>query len=57
MNTEEIILFKNSIADLSIDDLKEKRDCLREKLTKMIMDSDVIMQIAIVEAKIKEKGE
>ena len=56
MNIEDITKFRDSLANLSIDQLKEKRDELREKIAKMIMDSDVTMQIAIVEAQIQERG-
>ena len=55
MNVEDITKFRDSLANLSIDQLKEKRDELREKIAKMIMDSDIVMQIAIVEAQIQEK--
>ena len=55
MNIEDITKFRDSLANLSIDQLKEKRDELREKIAKMIMDSDIVMQIAIVEAQIQEK--
>ena len=57
MNVEDIVKFRNSIANLSLQELEEKRNELRDKIAKMIMDSDVTMQIAIVEAQIKEKGE
>ena len=40
----------------AIEELEEKRNELRDKIAKMIMDSDVTMQIAIVEAQIQERG-
>lgn len=55
MNVEDITKFRDSLANLSIDQLKEKRDELREKIAKMIMDSEITMQIAIVETQIQEK--
>jgi hypothetical protein len=55
MNIEDITKFRDSLANLSIDQLKEKRDELREKIAKMIMDSEITMQIAIVEAQIQER--
>lgn len=55
MNIEDITKFRDSLANLSIDQLKEKRDELREKIAKMIMDSEITMQIAIIEAQIQEK--
>lgn len=55
MNIEDITKFRDSLANLSIDQLKEKRDELREKIAKMIMDSEITMLIAIVEAQIQER--
>ena len=57
MNVEDIVKFRNSLANLNLQELEEKRNELRDKIAKMIMDSDITMQIAIVEAQIKEKGE
>ena len=57
MNIEEIVKFKNSINNLTIEELNKKKAELQDKIAKMIMDSDAIMQIAIIEAKIQEKKE
>ena len=57
MDAKQIVQFKESLSKMSIDELKIKRTELRDKIAKMIMDCDVTMQIAIVEAKIKEKDE
>lgn len=57
MDAKQIVQFKESLSKMSMDELKIKRTELRDKIAKMIMDCDVTMQIAIVEAKIKEKGE
>lgn len=56
MNIEEIVKFRNSLADLSLEELNKKKAELQDKIAKMIMDSDVTMQIAIVEAQIQERG-
>lgn len=56
MNVEEIVKFRNSLADLSLEELNQKKAELQNKIAKMIMDSDVTMQIAIVEAQIQERG-
>lgn len=56
MNIEEIVKFKNSLANLSLEELNKKKAELQDKIAKMIMDSDVTMQIAIVEAQIQERG-
>ncbi len=57
MNIEEIVKFKNSINNLTLDELNKKRAELQDRVAKMIMDSDLTMQIAILEAKIQEKKE
>ena len=57
MDAKQIVQFKESLSKMSMDELKIKRTELRDKIAKMIMDCDVTMQIASVEAKIKEKGE
>lgn len=56
MNVEEIVKFRNSLANLSLEELNQKKAELQNKIAKMIMDSDVTMQIAIVEAQIQERG-
>ena len=57
MNIEEIVKFKNSINNLTLEELNKKKVELQDRIAKMIMDSDAIMQIAIIEAKIQEKEE
>ena len=56
MNVEEIVKFRNSLADLSLEELNKKKAELQDKIAKMILDSDITMQIAIVEAQIQERG-
>lgn len=55
MNIEEIVKFRSSLINLSVEELEEKRAELQDKIAKMILDSDITMQIAIVEAQIKER--
>ena len=57
MNIEEIVKFKNSLNNLTLEELNKKKAELQDRIAKMIMDSDAIMQIAIIEAKIQEKKE
>ena len=57
MNIENIVKFKNSLNNLTLDELNKKKAELQDRIAKMIMDSDAIMQIAIIEAKIQEKKE
>ena len=55
MNEKDIINFRNQIKDFSVEELKEKRNNLQNDLSKMILNSDVIIQIAIVESLLEEK--
>ena len=57
MNIEKIVKFKNSLNNLTLDELNKKKAELQDRVAKMIMDSDLTMQIAILEAKIQEKKE
>lgn len=57
MNIEEIVKFKHSLNNLSLEELNKKKAELQDRIAKMIMDSDLTMQIAILEAKIQEKKE
>ena len=57
MNIEKIVKFKNSLNKLTLDELNKKKAELQDRIAKMIMDSDLTMQIAILEAKIQEKKE
>ena len=57
MNIEENVKFKNSLNNLTLDELNKKKAELQDRIAKMIMDSDLTMQIAILEAKIQEKKE
>ena len=51
MNIEEIVKFKNSLNNLTLDELNKKKAEFQDRIAKMIMDSDLTMQIAILEAK------
>lgn len=57
MNIEEIVKFKHSLNNLNLEELNKKKAELQDRVAKMIMDSDLTMQIAILEAKIQEKKE
>ena len=50
--------FKLEIENFSEEQLKKKRGELQNAISKMIMDSDMVLKIAIIEARLKEmKGE
>lgn len=55
MNEQEILEFKTSIKDRSVDDLLKMRDELKDKVSQMLLDSDLIMKVVIVENQLKEK--
>lgn len=55
MNEKDIVNFRNQIKDFSVEELKEKRNNLQNDLSKMILNSDIIVQIAIVESLLEEK--
>ena len=55
MNEKDIVNFRNQIKDFSVEELKEKRNNLQNDLSKMILNSELIIQIAIVESLLEEK--
>ena len=55
MNEKDIVNFRNQIKDFSVEELKEKRNNLQNDLSKMILNSELIVQIAIVESLLEEK--
>lgn len=57
MKPEDIVKFQDSIANMSLNELEAKRSELQNQLSKMILDDFVVMQLALVESKIKEKEE
>ena len=55
MNEKEILNFRESIKDFSIEELEKKAEELRNAVSKMILDSDLVVKAAIVDTLIKEK--
>ena len=55
MNIEEIVKFKNSLNNLTLDELNKKKAELQDRDETMITDSDLTMQIALIATKLKEK--
>ena len=50
--------FRLEIENFSEEQLEKKRGELQDSISKMIMDSDMVLKIAIIEARLKEmKGE
>ncbi len=52
---QDILDFKQSIMNFSLEELQAKKEELNNQLSKMILDSDVVIKIAIVDALIEEK--
>ncbi len=55
MEKENIVQFRNSLADMSVEDLEALLKDLNNQINRMILDSDLIMKVAIVDSAIKEK--
>lgn len=55
-NMEKTILqFKSEIKDFTLDELKEKRQQVQDSISKMILESDLVLKAAILDAAIAEK--
>ena len=55
MTDKDIINFKQDIANYSIDQLVDLRAQLNDNISKMILNCDDVMQIAIIESLLNEK--
>ncbi len=55
MNKDEILDFKASLTNMSVDELEEVRADLNAQITKMILDTDLITKVAIIENLITER--
>jgi hypothetical protein len=55
MNKEDITNFRSSIENMSVEDLEKLLKDLNTEINTMILDSDLIMKVAIVDQRIKEK--
>lgn len=55
MEAQDILNFKNSLADMSLEDLESMAKDLSNQINQMILNSDLIMKVAIVDQRIKEK--
>lgn len=56
MEEKDIINFRNSISEMSVSELESLLKDLNNQINKMILDSDLIVKVAIVDTLIKEKG-
>ncbi len=55
MEKQDIINFRDSLANMSIEELEDMMKDLNNQINKMILDSDLIVKVAIVDQKIKDK--
>lgn len=55
MDEKDIINFREQVKDFTLEELEEKAQELRDAVSKMILDSDLIIKAAIVDTLIKEK--
>lgn len=55
MDNLEILKFKDSIKDFSVEELENEAAKIRDDISKMILDSDLILKAAIVDTLLKEK--
>ena len=55
MDEKDIINFREQVKDFTLEELEAKAEELRDAVSKMILDSDLIIKAAIVDTLIKEK--
>jgi len=55
MEKQDITNFRDSLANMSIEELENMMKDLKNQINKMILDSDLIIKVAIVDQKIKDK--
>ena len=55
MNEQEILKFRQSVVNCTKEELIEKQKEIQDAVSKMILDSDLIIKAAIIENLIKEK--
>ena len=55
MEQKDIINFREQVKDFTLEELEAKADELRDAVSKMILDSDLIIKAAIVDSLIREK--
>jgi len=55
MTNEEIIKFKLNVNNFTLEELKKEQQDIQASISKMILDSDLIIKAAIIETLINEK--
>lgn len=57
MKEKDFSSFRESLANLTIEELETKANEIRDDISKMILDSDLIIKAAIVDSLLKERKE
>lgn len=55
MNDKDIINFKQSLVNYNVDQLIELRTQLNDNISKMILNSDDVVKVTIIESLLTEK--
>lgn len=55
METKDILVFKNKIANFSLEELETALQETQAELSRMILNSDAILKAAILETAIEER--
>lgn len=55
LDNNNILIFKQSLENMSLEELKDVKADLDDQVTKMILNSDLMLKIAIVTSQIDEK--
>lgn len=54
MNDKEILNFKTQIQNFSKEEILKQREEIQDKISKMILNSDLIIKAALLEARFEE---
>lgn len=55
MDEKDIINFRNRVKDFTAEELKKEQADIQNAISKMILDSDLMIKAAIIETLLKEK--
>lgn len=55
MNEQDILNFKNSIKDLSLEELEAKFAEVQDGISKMLLNSDLMIKAALLDSLIEER--
>lgn len=55
MDEKDIINFRNRVKDFTTEELRKEQADIQNAISKMILDSDLMIKAAIIETLLKEK--